>query len=267
MASLGALILIFALLQLSIWPILQPKQVEASIYTPFGGKIENYNPKSDAECVEKSCGKINNKVQSIIRDIIETPVNTFCLAISTPCAAFFGVGEVACDRACVGAINGAVEAINVCTVEEITVGEPMPAKVGILDLGTVDINLFNIVKIKLKLSSLLPNLSVVTPKIYNYKEYKTKGNWILGDSLDVLSVCKKAGKLISEICDILKGDKEEAGQEKVDALPSDSSDEDKQAARTEGEEEYSKGCPFLNLLHQVGTSKVPLLNTIEQVAE
>ena len=267
MASLGVLILILALLQLSIWPVFQPNKVEASIYSPFGGKIENYNPKSDAECVEKSCGKINNKVQSIIRDVIETPAASFCTTISLPCSTFFGIGWLACFMACETAINGAVEAINVCTVEEITVGKPTPAKVGIFDIGSVDINLFDKIKIKLKLSSLLPNLSVVTPKIYNYKEYKTKGNWILGDSLDVLSVCKKAGKLISEICDILKGDKEEAGQEKVDALPSDSSDEDKQAARTEGEEEYSKDCPFLNLLNETGTNKETILEKIERAKE
>jgi hypothetical protein len=266
MASLGVFLIILALLQLSIWPLLQPKQAEASIYSPFGGKVENYTPESEAQCVKKSCGKINNTVQNAVKKVLTTTTSPVIAALAA--IPVYGWAAAAAVEAAVQAFP---ETINVCVVEEITVGKPMPAKVGILKIGEFIVSFKGKTIFKVSLSDLF-DFSVIAPTIYRYKKYDKEGAWVLGDSLDVLKVCKKAGKLISEICDILKGDKEEAGQESYDnAISKGMSEEDAEGARTNGEEEYSKDCPFMNLLHQVGTSKEPILkkliNIIEQAVE
>lgn len=259
-----SILVVAALLRVAFLPT-TGRAGASSLYTPFGGRVQEYLQKSEARCVKNTCGEISNQVQNVIRGAIEGPAAGLCAVISTPCAAVFLVGYGVCFAACNGAIMAAVEAINVCDVEEIKVGPPKKASVGILNIGTVNINLLGIVKFKLKLSELLPDISVLTPKIYEHKNYKTAGSWVLGDSLNILNLCGLADKGTSGLCKnkiiktftglLAKGQKGAGDEAHKNAVNSGDSAEKAEVARKEAESDYATSCPLLNLLHQVGTSK------------
>ena len=237
MASLGALILIFALLQLSIWPLLQPKQVEASIYTPFGGKIESYKP-SEAKCVDKIVTKINNKIQNIVRNI----VNPIMSPVYASLSAILPWGPAAAAALAV-VVNGAIERIKVAGVDELTVGKPTPAKLGVLVLGQVELNFRGVTLFRVNLFTLTGLMD-----IYRYKKYKTKGVWVLGNSLDVTKMCGEKGSIICNNPIVKLIIKELEDQESE-------------------EEGSTADCPLRNLLHQIGTGDESALKKLENIIE
>jgi hypothetical protein len=247
-----------------------------SFRTPFGGQVEEYIEKSEAECVQKTCGKINKPVHDAVKKALEGPKQTLCAAISAPCNVF----SPACYVLCVKKVDEAVEdSINICTVGELRVGPPMPTAAGILEIGVLNIHIkfeigrwiFKItildISFKLDLSDLLPGVKdiVPNPKIYEYKDYKTKGNWVIGDSTNLLKICGLKGEGSLPICDniiakvMLKALGEGQGDSGDEAyggtIDSGGSEEEAQAARNEAETEYATSCPLLNLLHQVGSSR------------
>ncbi len=257
------------------------KTQAASLYTPFGGSIEEYIPQSEAQCVKNSCGKLNEPVQKAVKELIAAPRDAICSSVSALCTFIPLIGNIACYAACVEAINQAVEdSINVCSVEEIRVGPPRPASVGILRVGELTINVgvrvppivgprINITSFKLNLGQLLTGVFDFIPdaKIYKHGEYKKEGNWVIGDSLNLLNACGlgKSDKEMPAVCknvvakaviSVLNVGQKEAGEAAYkEAIGRGVPEEEAQQIRKEAELDYARSCPFLNLLRQIGTSR------------
>jgi hypothetical protein len=263
------------------------KAKAASLYTPFGGRVEKYIPQSQAACVTNTCGKLSEPVRAAVKSAIAGPVNALCASVSLACSFIPLVGNAACLAACIYEINKAVDdSINLCSVEEIRVGPPKPASVGILRLGELKINVgvrpsvpgvgiglgprINIVSFKLNLVRLLPGASDFIPdaKVYLYGDYKTEGNWVLGDSLNLLNcplgegdskapaICKNP--ITSVVLKVLGGGQKEVGEAAYKkAIESGASLGDAAKARQSAEADFAATCPLLNLVHQIGTSKNP----------
>jgi hypothetical protein len=256
----------------------------ASFYTPFGGRVEAYIPQSEAPCIKNTCGLLEKPVETAVKKAIAGPVASICSGVSIPCSVIPLLGNAACFAACVEAINKAVEnSISLCAVEEIRVGPPKPASVGILHIGDLKIEitirippkigpkLFS-VNLGLPLGKLLPVFDFIPDaRLYKYADYKTEGNWVLGDSLNLLNACK-VGETVTEaapppVCKmaitkaVLKvlgeGQKASGDEAYKAAIQNGASAEAAEEARKKAAGEYILSCPLLNLVHQMGTSRAP----------
>ncbi len=143
-------------------------------------------------------------------------------------------------------------------MEELKIGEPMPASVGILNIGSV-----KVFGLTIKLSDLFSGISVITPSIYDYKtSYKIEGRWALGDSLNIAGSCNSDDKpkwcknpIIKIIMKSINKSTDKAGQDAYDKAINDGAlEEDAQRASNDAKENYLKECPLLNLLHQMGSN-------------
>ncbi|MFA6397779.1 MAG: hypothetical protein WDK96_02965 [Candidatus Paceibacterota bacterium] len=233
------------------------KKVDAAgYYTPFGGKVEEYKESSDADCVTDTCGEINTEVQDVIREAVNGVLTT----VYTFLATLVPYGTIA-SAALALLVNGLIEGIKVCDVEEITVGPPKGASIGILNLGVLDFNFMGMDIFTINLGSLL-NFSVISPKIYDHDKHKEEGYWVLGNSLNIKKLCE--GDDAPDICDNAIADiildnvgsgQDAAGSEAYQtAIDSGSTEEEAQQSSTDAEEEYANDCPLLNLMNQVGSS-------------
>lgn len=226
-------------------------KTEASLYTPFGGEVEEYIEKSNADCVVDTCGELNNEVQGIINETL-TGVYSFL----TPIVPWGTLAAVA--------LRVLVEGFSICNVEEIKIVRAKEASVGILNIIDFRYTILGFTVFSLNIGDYL-NLSVLTPKIYDYEDYKTEGNMVVGDSLDILDLCGLAGEGTSAICDneimealigSIADGQEAAGDEAyTDAIADGASEEDAQTSSDDAEEDYATSCPLLNLLHQIGTCR------------
>lgn len=275
-------ILVVAMLVVSAFFSDTIKAEAVGLYTPFGGKVIEYKEVSDAKCVTATCGTINETVHRVVWGAVQGPAFGICSSVSAVCNVIPGLGQAACTATCMSIVKDAVDSINVCGMEEVKVGPPREAAVGIFNIGTANIELktprppglslfglpfpqITLVSFKLKLSSLLPDLSVLNPEVYDYGDYKTTGRWVLGDSLNVLNMCglgeNKTGGIcgnliIKNLTRLLGDGRDEAGDKaKKDALDAGKSEDEAAAAGEAAKVDYIKDCPLLNLMHRVGTSR------------
>jgi len=226
-----------------------------SPYQSFGGKVEEYKPVSDAACVKNSCDKINEPIRSAIKNAISGPVGGLCAGVASACTIIPVVGNAACYAACYKLVTDAVAGtVNICSVEEMRVGPPKPALVGILNLGVIKVSIdvpipflpdIHITDIKINLVNLIPGVGDIVPdaKIYDFKDYETEGVWVLGNSLNLVKLCgggNSDNPLAKKICD------NPITQAMTGALGGISGGD-------------VASCPLLNLLNKVGTSKASLV--------
>ena len=249
----SAMILVALIFSAASFP---PQHAEAaSLYTPFGGKVISYKPKSDAACVKTTCGTLNKTIR--------VPIKAAADAVLTAT----GVGV-----ALIPVAHAIIDKIDACSVEEIKIGSPKPATIGILKFGRilVEPRLFWFAGPRVKVldasvSDLL-GLPVLDPIIHDRGNHTRLGAWVLGDSLDLLKACELASgdsrkppicshTFLKPVLSVLReGKKKIMGDARQETLDAGGTPNEAEEAAKKAGLDYVMNCPFLNLAHRIGSN-------------